>query len=112
MTLAESDDFTARLVALGELFNAELSPVKQALYFEALRDLPLALVVKALNQAVRTQVFMPKPAELRTLAVGDDECAVEGAWLEYKRLARQIGGYHSVEVEATLALALEAEMWV
>jgi hypothetical protein len=46
MDLANSDEFTRRLVGLGELFEANLTPVKQALYFEALRDLSFDRVAR------------------------------------------------------------------
>lgn len=96
MDLSDNDAFTARLVGLGELFDANLTPVKQALYFEALRDLPIELVVRALNLATRKCTFMPKPAELRKLAVGDDEDAAEKAWMAFQGAMRAIGSYTSL----------------
>jgi hypothetical protein len=127
MDLADSDEFTRRLVGLGELFAANLTPVKQALYFEALRDLPFDLVVHALNVAIKTQTFMPKPAELRRLVVGDDEDAAERAWMAFRKAMRWVGSYVSVVIadpalgEAIVAvfgswpaacqLELSPEMW-
>jgi len=86
--------FIARLVALSELFDARMGEAKQELYFEALADLPLEEVVRALNLAARTCTFMPRPAELRRLVKGGED-ATELAWLEYKRVARAVGGYAS-----------------
>lgn len=109
MDIADSEAFTRRLIALGELFEANLTPVKQALYFEALRDLPFAVVATALNQATKVCTFMPKPAEIRKLAVGDDEDTAELAWQDYKRIAKQAGGYQSpVFEDPALADALVA----
>lgn len=114
MDVADNDEFTRRLVGLGELFEANLTPVKQALYFEALRDLPFALVAKALNQATRACTFMPKPAELRKLVVGDDEDAAERAWMAFRTAMRSAGSYASlVVVDPALADAITAvfESW-
>ncbi len=95
MTTADFAHFSARLVELGELFDAKLSESKQLLYFQALSDLPLELVTDAVIQAARACKFFPKPVELRALVLGDDEDRAELAWLEYKRLARSCGGYGS-----------------
>lgn len=98
MTNQDARAFFERLAGLAELFNgagAVFSDTKAELYFEALRDLPLETVIGGLNEAVKRCTFMPKPAEIRKLVVGDDEDTAELAWLEYKKFAKQIGGYHS-----------------
>lgn len=109
MTSEDFAVFSARLVELGELFDAKLSESKQLLYFQALQDLPLELVDGAFIQAARGCTFFPKPVELRAFIVGDDEDHAERAWLDYKRLARQLGGYSSpVFEDPALADALVA----
>lgn len=109
MTPEDFAVFSARLVELGELFDAKLSESKQLLYFQALQDLPVEAVDGALIQAVRGCKFFPKPVELRAFIVGDDEDHAEQAWLEFKQLARQIGGYSSPTFEdPALADALVA----
>jgi len=109
MDASDSGDFTRRLIGLGELFDADLSPVKQALYFEALRDLPLGVVVRALNQAAKVCKFFPKPAELRTLAVGDTADQAETAWMAFRQAMKHAGAYTSLAVDdAALAGAIVA----
>lgn len=93
MTNDEAPEFIGRLMALGELFNADLSASKQALYFEALKDLSLFDVQHAINEAVKTCTFMPKPAELRILAVGDPQEFGEQAWIAFRAAARRLGAY-------------------
>jgi hypothetical protein len=99
MHVNDSSEFVRRLVLLGELFDALLSPAKQALYFEALRDLPFDEVAAALNAAAKVCTFMPKPAELRKLAVGDDEDQAEQAWLALRGAMRSAGAYASLATE-------------
>lgn len=130
MTNQDAGPFFQRLAALSELFNgagAVFSETKAELYFEALRDLPLELVVKGLNEAVKACTFMPKPAELRKLAIGDDEDQAERAWLALKTAMRAAGGYASLITAdpalgeailgvfgswpAACALDLSPEMW-
>lgn len=106
MDASDSGEFTQRLVGLGEVFDADLSPVKQALYFEALRDLPLEAVVVALNQAARACKFFPKPAELRDF-VGD--CVEDDAarsWASLQRQARAVGAYRTWECDTVFALSV------
>lgn len=108
MTFEEFEIFSARLVELGEVFDVKLTESKLLLYFQALQDLPLDAVQHAIIDALRTQKFFPRPAELRACAVGDNEDVAEHAWMEYKKLARRVGGYMSPEMDATLADTLTA----
>lgn len=109
MTTDEFETFSAQLVVLGELFEKQLSVSQQLLYFEALRDLELDPVLRAITQAARECKFFPKPVELRTFAVGDDAVHAEDAWQTYKRMAAEIGGYVSpMFSDAALAETLVA----
>src|SRR4051812_3755329 len=96
MHVSDSGEFVRRLVVLGELFEATLSPAKQALYFEALRDLPFKDVAGALNAAAKVCTFMPKPAELRKLAVGDVDDLAEQAWMALRKAMASVGGDSSL----------------
>jgi hypothetical protein len=96
MTTRDTEAFFTRLAALAELFDAKFSPAKAQLYFEALKDLAFDDVVTALSLAAKTCTFMPKPAELRKLAVGDDDDVTERAWLAFKAAVRSIGQYNSL----------------
>src|SRR4029453_8106391 len=90
------EEFAARMVGLGELFNVEFSAARMALYFESLRDLPLEDVAMALNLAVKTCTFLPKPAELRTMILGGDGDRIEQAWLLLRAAMPRAGAYATV----------------
>lgn len=93
----ESLAFIAKLCELGELLEAKsLSPARQTLYFEALEDLPLKAVLIGLRVAAKTCTFMPKPAEIRKLAVGDEEDYAERAWMAFKQAMSKLGSYTSL----------------
>jgi hypothetical protein len=96
MDLGDNVEFRNRLVVLAELFDLKLAPTRQALYFEALRDLPFPNVAIALNQAAKHCKFFPKPAELRALAVGDAEDAAEAAWMALRKAMSAVGSYSSL----------------
>ena len=96
MDIADNTEFRQRLVLLAEVFDVKLSPQRQALYFEALRDVPFEDVIHGLNQAVRQCKFLPRPAEIRTLALGDADDAIEAAWLSMRKAFSSIGSYASL----------------
>lgn len=108
MTTDDVTAFLQRLEALAEMYDAKFSETKQMLYFAALEDLPFDEVVRALNIALRTCKFMPRPSELRELVTDSTDDAAELAWLEYKRIARVDGAYRSPTVDAALADTLIA----
>lgn len=108
MDIGDNTEFRNRLVALGEVFDVKLSPQRQALYWEALRDLPFEAVARGIQQALKTAKFFPKPAELRTGAVGDVEDAIEAAWMALRHAMKQAGSYSSLVTDATLGEAITA----
>lgn len=96
MTIDDNGEFRRRLLSLAELFDAKFSSAKQALYFEALRDVPFEKVAGALNAAAKSCTFMPRPAELRTLALGDAEDQAEQAWMQFREAMRRAGAMSSL----------------
>lgn len=108
MDIADNVEFRNRLIVLADLFDVKLSPQRQALYFEALRDLAFDAVANAFGQAAKTCKFFPKPVELRSLAVGDVEDQAETAWMDLKRAMGRVGSYSSLITDATLGEAIRA----
>lgn len=77
MTAADRGRFAACLTALAETFAEPCSVARLEGYFAALEDLPLPAVEAAIQGALRTATFFPRPAELRALAgVGDPDVGV------------------------------------
>lgn len=98
MTNKDSEEFFRRLELLRELFDAKFSEAKALLYFEALKDLPFDAVLHGLNQAAKSCTFMPRPAEIRTLAVGDSEDRIEAAWMAFRQAMKRAGSYASLSI--------------
>lgn len=127
MDIGDSGEFRRRLVVLAELFDLKLSPQRQALYFEALRDLPFDVVAVALNFAAKGCTFFPKPAEIRKFALGDSEDQAEVAWMAFRAAMRDAGSYASLALDdpalgesivavfgswpAACSTELSSEMW-
>jgi hypothetical protein len=104
MTKDDFTEFGQQLVTLAELFEAELSEARLLMYFEALLDIQASAIYQGIREAARRCKFFPKPVELRSFALGDDDDSAELAWREYKRLARTVGGYRSPRItDAALA---------
>ena len=93
MTETDARAFLQNLTVLAEVFDAKFSEAKQMLYFEALRDIPLDRVLAALSHAAKTCRFMPRPVELRDLAVGSSDDHAEVAWSKLLGEVRRVGAY-------------------
>ncbi|MEO8679238.1 MAG: hypothetical protein ABI665_09345 [Vicinamibacterales bacterium] len=103
MQPSDKPAFLKALVTLSELFGKPLSPAVQVLYFDALVDVDAAALRRAMNTAAQTCTFMPKPAELRTLAIGNTEDQAEMAWVAMRAALSTVGAYRSL-VTADAAL--------
>ncbi len=99
MTIEDAPEFLTLLGGLAEVFDAKFSEVKQQLYFEALKDLTLRDIREAMQEAIKTCKFMPRPVEIRTLVHGDPKDHAEQAWADLRRDARQCGAYASFTPE-------------
>lgn len=106
MTPQDAPLFIERLTAVAEVFDAKCSEAKITLYFEALKDLDVFSVLEALDAAITTCKFFPKPVEIRELAIGTVEDLAESAWVEVKDEMRRLGAYGSPVFEAAAAFAV------
>jgi hypothetical protein len=61
-------EFVKRLVVLAEVMGEPLSEIRIGGYWAALADLPTDDLYVAMDDALRTSKFFPRPAELRTRA--------------------------------------------
>jgi hypothetical protein len=91
MTSADAVRFAELMLALSETYREKVSDLRAELYLDALRDLPIESVEKAVRLAIRTLKFFPKPVELRELVTGntDDEAARE--WALVQREVSRVG---------------------
>lgn len=86
---------------LADLFGVTLTPQQFAWYELALQDLPHQRVVQAMQHAMLSCKFFPKPAELRELAGVNEKLSsseqAEIAWKAVLSAIRQVGEYDSVD---------------
>lgn len=94
----EKAKFLETLTGLAEVFRTELSEVKVALYWEALRDLDEAEFQRAAGQHLRTAKFFPAPAEILELAKPAGSGSLS-AYREARDACARFGQYRSVEFE-------------
>lgn len=91
MTPDDRIAFAQGLFLLGETFNEPVSEVRAEGYFLALRDVPVADVLEAIQRAITECRFFPRPVELREMIGGRVEDRAEIAWLAVLRLVRRYG---------------------
>ena len=88
--------FAEILTGLAEVFNAEVSDAKLALYWEALKDLTADELNQAAGIQLRTARFFPTPAELREAARPKGSGSI-GAYRQARDACGSVGSYRSVE---------------
>jgi len=81
--------FIAQLGALGELFGKEISASTLKLYWAALKGFSDDQVQSALNLAVTSFKFMPKPVELIELMQENSDQVSLGEWAKVLRHIRK-----------------------
>lgn len=104
MDRTEQAEFAATLMALAEVYDAEISPTRAEMYFLALEPHTLAEVQSAIGHAVRTCTFFPKPAELVIILEGSADDHAEVAWVRWLDMTA-IGAYVSPDFSDDPALA-------
>jgi hypothetical protein len=87
------------MAVLVEVFDKELTPQRVEIYFRALAAYPIDRIVDAVEEAVRTLKFFPKPAELIELIEGSPEDQAEHAWLQFWAALTRGGTYRSLYCE-------------
>lgn len=90
-TNAQQREFGVMLLAMGELFETPVSPVRAEMFCGAVEDLPFTAVRDAAAAHVRTSTFFPKPADLRRFVEGDVEDQAALAWQYVLREVRRVG---------------------
>ena len=107
MTAEDRPRFTRALFVLAETFKEPMNDLRLEGYWMVLADFPINDVEHAIVRAMEEcRDFFPRPAVIRDFVLGSFVGAEEAAWLEYKRLARTVGGYASPEMDAALAQTL------
>lgn len=70
MVRDNQDAFTKVMQGLASVFEKELTPAFQALYFDALKEINIEALKYAAREAIRLNRFFPRPVELRELSRG------------------------------------------
>jgi len=91
VTNADRPAFAEGLYLLTETFNEPMSELRTEMYFFALMELRIEVVMAVMLTAIRVHKFVPRPAELRSLALGDSEARANAAWAEVSREIQRVG---------------------
>lgn len=95
--MKNEDLFKQNLIALGEVFDKEISPAIARIYWTSLSEFSDEEVQLAINQAVNTLKFFPKPVELRDFITGNVTERAHEAWEQImKDIRRGVGGHPEI----------------
>lgn len=70
-------EFRTVLEPLVLALRADFDLPTWTVYFRALEDVPLPLLMGAIDRAAKTATFMPKPGELRAFAEGERQALIK-----------------------------------
>jgi hypothetical protein len=107
---SDRDDFGRVFFVLCETFGEPISDLRTEGYFAALGDFSIDQARAAMNQALRSCKFFPKPVELRELIEGRTDDAAEQAWGAVLGEIRRVG-YIGVPALEPRALRAVNELW-
>ena len=97
--MADLELIATLLDGLAEVLGGEMSVLKHQVYGEALKPFTDEQVKTAVNAAVRTLKFFPKPVELLELIGGNKEEKAVVAWTTLMNTIKTVGAYQSVVFE-------------
>ncbi len=117
MQNSDRESFGKLIVAVGELYNRELSSAVIKLYWKVLSRFDWVDVLKAFECHVEDTDaghFMPKPADIIRAIEGSNQCKGLGAWSKVECAIRLVGPYSSVVFDDSIIHIVLAEMggWI
>jgi hypothetical protein len=116
MQINQKAEFGARILAIGLFYEKEITKVVIDLYWEALKDLELCEIEKALQIHIKDPErgrFMPKPADLRGIICNPVKTPLI-AWRTVESAYRKFNYYDTVQFEngVTNAVIKDLGGWI
>ena len=78
--MKNENKFKESLLAMGEVFDKEITPSLGQIYWTSLKEFSDEDVFSAFDQAMVSSKFFPKPAEIREIICGSGEEQAHAAW--------------------------------
>lgn len=117
MNKNDYDKFASCLIGCAEITGKTLSDHAIALYWHALKQLEIEVIIDAFNRHIKNPdqgQFMPKPADIIRLCNGSHIDSAMSAWTLVHAAMRTVGRYESVVFSDTATMATIADMggWI
>jgi hypothetical protein len=85
------------ILAIGEMFDKDISDVLRQLYWKALEPFTDEQCKKAFNDVILSSRFFPKPIDIIEKIKGTQSNRATEAWIQTLTAIRRIGTYRSVK---------------
>ena len=95
--MKDKNKFKAMMMSIGEIFDKEISQSLLEVYWRVLEPFSDAQASRALNHAISTCKFFPKPADIIEILTVKLEDKAILAWVQVEDAVRKIGNYVSVK---------------
>jgi hypothetical protein len=93
------DTFADLIEGLGLTFDKEVTAPLCEIYFRALMRFSIQDITSAVNLAVTSCKFFPKPVELIELIEGSPDEEAMGAWVRLEEARSKVGYFNSIWIE-------------
>lgn len=87
------------ILAIGEMFDKEISDVLRQLYWNSLEPFTDEQCKKAFNEIILSSRFFPKPVDIIEAIRGTQGNRATEAWIQTLNAIRRIGTYQSVKFD-------------
>jgi hypothetical protein len=91
--------FAGLMALLAETFDKDFTVQRVEIYARALAEYSIEVIAAAVDAAIRTLKFFPKPAELIELIEGSPDDQAEHAWMQFWAALTRGGTYRSLYCE-------------
>jgi hypothetical protein len=85
------------ILAIGEMFDKDISDVLRQLYWKALEPFTDKQCEKAFNTVILSSRFMPKPVDIIEAIRGNNTDRATSAWIDVLKTVRRVGTWESVK---------------
>ncbi len=105
--MLDQTKFVAAMTGLGAIFEKSITESMVKLYWQVLKDFSDDEVHEAINRALITSKFMPKPSELRELVEGSSKEHSLDEWAKVMTEIRKTGSYGEPRVSDVTKKVIE-----
>lgn len=97
--MKNKESFAKFILAIGEMFDKDISPILKDIYWKALEQFTDKQCMRAFNEVILSSRFFPKPVDIIEAIRGTQGNRATVAWTKTLDAVRRVGNYQSVQFD-------------